>query len=79
MDWPDFWDQFQASIHFSSGLSDTDRLNYLKKYLCVSTPVCVSDLTLSSQNYKTAISILQKRFGNPQVLISAYMDSLLKL
>ena len=79
MDWPDFWDQFQTSIHFSSGLSDTDRLNYLKKHLCVSTAVCVSGLTLSSQNYKKAISILQKRFGNPQVLISAYMDSLLKL
>ena len=79
MDWPDFWDQFQTSTHFSSGLSDTDRLNYLKKHLCVSTAVCVSGLTLSSQNYKKVISILQKRFGNPQVLISAYMDSLLKL
>ena len=79
LDWPDFWDQFQTSIHSSSGLSDTDCLNYLKKYLCISTAVSVSGLTLSSQNYKKAISILQKRFGNPQVLISAYMDSLLKL
>ena len=47
--------------------------------MCGSTAACVSGLTVSSQNYKEAISILQKRFGNPQVLISAYMDSLLKL
>ena len=63
-----------------SGLSiDIDRFKYLKKYLCGSAAACVSGLTLNSQNYKEAISILQKRFGNPQVLTSAYMDSLLKL
>ena len=75
MDWPAFWDQF----HSSSGLSDIDRFDFLKKYLCGSAAACVSGLTLSSQNYKEAISILQKKFSNPQVLILAYMDSLLKL
>ena len=34
MDWPGVWDQFQTSIHSSSGLGDIDRFNYLKKYLC---------------------------------------------
>ena len=62
MDWPGFWDQFQTSIHSSSGLSDIDPFNYLKKYLCGSAAACVSGLTLSSQNYKVAISILQKKF-----------------
>ena len=45
MDWPGFWDQFQTSIHSSSGFSDIDCFNYLKKYLCGSAPACVSDLT----------------------------------
>ena len=79
MDWPGFWDQFQTSVQSSDCLSDIDRFNYLKKYLSRSAAACVSCLTLSSQNYKEAISILQKRFGNPQVVISAYMNSLLKL
>ena len=63
MDWPGFWDQFQTSIHSSSGLNDIGPFNYLKKYLCGSAAACVSGLTLSSQNYKGAISILQKKFG----------------
>ena len=46
VDWPGFWDQFQTSIHSSSGLSDIDRFNYLKKYLCGSAAACVSGLTL---------------------------------
>ena len=79
MDWPGFCDQFQTSIHSSSGLSETDGFHYLKKCLCGSAAARVSGLTLSSQNYKEAFSILQKRLGNPQVLISTYIDSLLKL
>ena len=46
MDWPGFWDQFQISIHSSSVLSDIDRFNYLKKYLCGSAAACVLGLTL---------------------------------
>ena len=34
MDWPDYWDQFQTSIHTSDGLSGIDRFIYLRKYLC---------------------------------------------
>ena len=67
------------SIHSIDGLSDIDRLNYLNKYLCGSTETWVSSLTLSSQNFKGAISTLQKIFGKPQELISPYMDSSLKL
>jgi putative aminopeptidase FrvX len=36
----------------------------------------VTGLTLTSDNYKEAVAILKERFGNPQVLISAHMDSL---
>ena len=79
MDWPGFWDRFQTSIHSSDRLSDIDRFNYLKTCLCESAAACVPGLTLSSQNYKKASSIIQKVFGNPQVLIAVYMDSLLKL
>ena len=68
MDWPGFWHQFQTSIHSGSGFSDIDRFNYLKKYLCGPAAACVSGLTLSSQNYKEAISILQKRLKTVSVI-----------
>ena len=39
----------------------------------------VAGLSLTADNYKVAIEILKDRFGKPQLLISNYMDALLKL
>ena len=39
----------------------------------------MSGLTLNSDNYKEAVDILKDRFGNEQVLISAHMESLLRI
>ena len=39
----------------------------------------ISDLTLNSENYKEAFSFLIDRYGNPQVLISAHMETLIKI
>ena len=36
-------------------------------------------LTLNSDNYKEAVDILKDTFGNEQVLISAHMESLLRI
>ena len=36
----------------------------------------VSGLTYNSENYKEALDILIDRYGNPQVLISAHMETL---
>ena len=37
------------------------------------------DLTLSFENYKQAVLIFQNWYGTCHILISAYMDSLLKI
>ena len=39
----------------------------------------ISGLTLTSDNYQEAVQVLKDRFGNEQVLISAHMESLLKI
>ena len=39
----------------------------------------ISGLTLNSENYKEALDILIDRYGNPQVLISAHMETLVKI
>ena len=39
---------------------------------------CISGLSLTVQNYKEAVNILE-RCANPQVIISAHMESLVKL
>ena len=77
--WQGFWDQFDISIHQSKPISDIDRFNYLKKCLSGSALGNIAGLTLSSANYKEAVTILTERNGNHQVLISAHMVSLLKM
>ena len=39
----------------------------------------ISGLTLNSENYKETLDILIDRYGNPQVLISAHMETLVKI
>ena len=79
LEWQGFWDQFKVAIHQNEGLSDIDKFKYLKRYLAGQALACISGLSLSSANYTQAIKLLEERFGNPQVLVSAHMESLLKL
>ena len=39
----------------------------------------ISGLTLNSESYKEAFNFLIDRYGNPQVLISAHMETLIKI
>ena len=77
--WQGFWDQFQVSIHENERISDIDRFNFLKKYLGGEALNTLSGLNLNAENYKDAIALLKDRYGNEQILISAHVESLLKL
>jgi hypothetical protein len=77
--WQGFLDQYQVSVHNNVSISDIDKFNYLKGCLKGEAGAAISGLSLSSENYKEAVSILRDRFGNEQVLISAHMESLLKI
>ena len=39
----------------------------------------ISGLAPTSSNYKTAVDILQKRYGNTQVLLSSFMNKFVTL
>ena len=60
-------------------MSDIDKFNYLVRYLAEQVLTTISGLTLNSENYKEALDILIDKHGNPQVLISAYMETLVKI
>ena len=77
--WFEFWDQYNASIDSNETISDIDKFSYLKRYLSGKALSTISGLTLTATNYQEAIAILHNRFGDPQVQITAHMDSLIKL
>ena len=79
LEWQGFWDRFSLSIDSNDSVSDVDKFNYLLRFLSGKALSCVKGLTLSSENYQQALDLLKDRFGNPQVLISAHMDKLIKI
>ena len=64
MKWSTFWDSYESAIHKNKDLSDVDKFNYLRSLLERSAYDAIAGLTLSAVNYKEAIKILEKRFGN---------------
>lgn len=79
MKWTSFWDAYQSAVHSNSALLDVDKFNYLRSLLDHTAFDVISGLTLSAANYSQAIEILQKCFGNKQVIVSKHMDQLMKM
>ena len=75
--WDTFWDSYESAIHKNDDLTDIDKFNYLRSLLERTAHEAIAGLTLSSANYQEAIDILQKRFGNKQLIISKHMEILL--
>ena len=75
--WTSFWDSFDSAIHQNTGLNEVDKFNYLRSLLRGSARDAISGLMLTEANYAEAISILRRRFGNKQQIITKHMDILM--
>ena len=71
--WQGFWDQFEAAIHSNTPISDIDKFQYLKSFLCESVQASINGLSLSSSNYNETVELLKQKYGNTQMLINAHM------
>ena len=78
-EWTSFWDSFSSTIHECTTLADIDKFKYLKQSLSGEAARTISGLTLSSENYKEAIEVLENRFGDKQTIISRHIDVLTEL
>ena len=79
MKWTPFWDSYESSVHNNRELSDIDKFNYLRSLLEHSAYEAIAGLTLSAANYREAVEILQKRFGNKRMIISKHLETLLNV
>ena len=77
--WTPFWDSFNSAIHANPDLSKVDKFHYLRSMVSHSALEAISGLTLTGDNYDEAIEILQKRFGNKQLIINKHMEQLLNV
>ena len=64
--WTTFWDSYRSTIHENVELSDIEKFTYLRSLLTHGAADAISGLTLTAPNYKEAIQILSKRYGNKQ-------------
>ena len=77
--WTPFWDSYESSIHSNPGLSNIDKFVYLNSLLEGPALESVAGLRLTAANYNEAVSILQRRFGDVDQIISKHMEALLNL
>ena len=78
MNWNAFLEQFNATID-SKELSVVEKLTYLKGLLKGDALQAIEGLPLTNPNYKNAKDLLEKRYGNPQLIISSHMNNLIQL
>ena len=77
--WTTFWDSFSSSIHENPFLSKIDKFNYLISLLESTAAEAIAGLMSTDANYEEAVSVLQQRFGNPQLIINRHMEALLNV
>ena len=67
------------SIHHNTQLSDIDKFIYLSSLLEGPAAESISGLRVTAANYNEAMSILQRKFGNTQEIVSNHMEALLNI
>ena len=77
--WTSFIETFDATVDSQESLSAIEKFSYLTGHLEGPAADCVRGFSLTSENYVEARKLLEERFGNTQVIISAHMNVLLKL
>ena len=78
LEWMTFFDSYKVAIH-QSNLSDIEKFNYLRGFLTDDALKTIEGLTLSSENYEKAISVLEERYGNKDIIIAKHMKELIDL
>ena len=73
------WDSFRTAIHENDSLKDITKFNCLTSYLKGPTKAAIPGILITESNYLEAVELLQKRFGNKQILITFNIDQLLSI
>ena len=69
LNWNNFWEQFDATIHSKTGLGDTAKLMYLQDALKDGPArFIIQGLTRKSESYEEAIKCLNEWYDRPRLV-----------
>ena len=77
--WRSFFNLFQAAVGKSPNLTGVEKFNYLRCFLEGDRLHAIARFSLTNDNYKEALELLQNRYGNTQQIIAAHMNTLVKI
>ena len=75
LQWPDYWDMFQSSVHCQD-IPDVTKFNYLKSTLKGAAAKAVAGIAVTGENYLDAVSTLREKFGKKEIIIAALYSKL---
>ena len=78
-DYRPFRDSYDVSVHNRDDISIVEKFTYLKSYLVEDAAKSIKGLSLTERNYKEALEILERRYGNKQVIVNSHMEELIKI
>ena len=75
LQWQEWYGQFKSAID-SAPLTDDVKLTYLKTLVSGKAKTTIAEFAYSGTMYKDALKTLERKFGQPQTVVSAYIDKL---
>ena len=75
LQWHEWFGQFKSAIDAQS-LTDDVKLTYLKTLVTGKAKIAIAEFAYCGVMYKDALKTLERKFGQPQAVVSAHLDKL---
>ena len=75
LQWHEWYGQFKSAID-SQSLTDDVKLTYLKTLVTGKAKTAIAEFAYCGAMYKDALRTLERKFGQPQAVVSAHLDKL---
>ena len=78
LQWHEWFGHFKSAID-SAPLSDDVKLTYLKTLATGKAKVAIAEFAYCGAMFKDALKTLERKFGQPQAIVTAYLDKLVNV